>query len=266
MRPLILLTCLLVLVACQAKDSEPIRTSQGAGTDEIQALQRQVQGQTEVLKDISRELSGIRERLGENQNNPEKRKPRAERVRRVSIDDDYMKGRPDAPITLIEFSDFQCPYCQRFFQETLPKLDKEFIQTGKLRFVYRDFPIEGSHVDAFRAAEAANCAGDQGQYWQMHDSLFENQEDLKRPDLKTYAQDLGLDISQFERCLDDQKFVDEVSRDFLDGQRAGVNGTPAFFLGVTGEDQTIEAIAITGARPFAYFSRLITTLLKEIQD
>ncbi len=127
---------------------------------------------------------------------------------KISIDDDPIRGDPNAPITIIEFSDFQCPFCARFHVQTLPLIMKEYIDEGKVNLVYRDFPIQSIHPNALPAAVAAECANEQGKYWEYHDMLFEKQNGWNRLDSNTaistfsqYATDVGLEQQQFDSCL-----------------------------------------------------------------
>src|SRR3989344_2071642 len=123
----------------------------------------------------------------------------------VSADDDPVIGDKDAKVTIIEFSDFQCPFCSRFREQTFDQLKKEYIDTGKVKFVYRDFPLESIHPNALKAAEASECADDQGKFWEYHDILFSKQDEWSQSDgiskFKVYAKDLSLDTSKFDKCL-----------------------------------------------------------------
>jgi len=170
-----------------------------------------------------------------------------------STDDDDVKGDADAPVTIVEFSDFECPFCGKFFEETMPQLQSEYVDTGKVKMVFRDFPL-GFHQNAQKASEASECAGDQGKYWEMHDLLFENNNALSIDDLKGYAVDLGLDPAEFDDCLDSGKHEQEVKDDMDAGKAAGVTGTPAFFI--NGE-------FLKGAQPFERFKAVIDAKLKE---
>ncbi len=169
----------------------------------------------------------------------------------VSADDDAVKGSETAPVTIIEFSDYQCPFCARFWQETLPSIDKEYIQTGKVRFIYRDYPLP-FHPQAQPSAVAAECAGDQGKYWEMHDKIFENQASLSDSSYDGFAQAIGLNLNTFKTCVSDGKKVAEIQKDLADGQAAGVSGTPAFF---------VNGVKIEGAQPFSVFKQLIDAQL-----
>jgi len=171
----------------------------------------------------------------------------------VSIDDDPIKGPENAPVTIIEFSDFQCPFCGRFFEQTLPLIEENYIRTGKVRLVFRDFPLSFNQY-AQKAAEASECADEQGKFWEYHAKLFENQNALDIDSLKQYARDLGLDITRFNECLDSGKMTQEVQKDFNDGLQYGVGGTPTFF---------INGIKLIGAQPYSAFERLIEQELNQ---
>jgi protein-disulfide isomerase len=145
----------------------------------------------------------------------------------------------------------------------LPQIDSEYIRTGKLKYVVRDFPLESIHKDAFKAAEAAHCAGDQGHYWEMHARLFANQRALGTKDLPQHAQALGLNVATFQQCVESGKHAARIRKDLEDGRRAGVTGTPGFFLGVTEpNDPKVKVLrVIKGAQPYASFKDAIESLL-----
>ena len=166
----------------------------------------------------------------------------------VSLDDDPVKGSPDAPVTIVEFSEFQCPYCGYYVREVFPRIDEAYIKTGKVKYVFRDFPLTSIHPNAQKAAEAGGCAAQQGKFWEYHDLLFAHQDTLDVASLKQYAADLGLDSARFDACLDSGAMAEEVAGDVADGQAYGVSGTPAFF---------VNGIKLTGAQPFEAFQELI---------
>lgn len=172
----------------------------------------------------------------------------------ASIDDDAFIGSEDAPVTIIEFSDYQCPFCGRFWSQTLPLIKSEYIDTGKVKLVYRDFPLDSIHPFATPAAEAAECVRDEAggsdeAYFDYHDKIFANQASLSESSLKQWAQELGYNI---DSCLSSGKFKAEVQKDLADAQSAGGRGTPFF---------VINGIPISGAQPFSVFQQAIESEL-----
>jgi protein-disulfide isomerase len=180
---------------------------------------------------------------------------------RASVADAPSFGRPDAPVTIVEFSDYQCPFCQRFFATTLPALAKDYIEAGKVRYVFRDFPLDQLHPRARKAAEAAHCAGEQGKYWEMHDTLFRNQAALEVPQLGEYARSLGLDGPTFDVCLSSGRNSMIVSRGVTDGIAAGLQGTPSFVIGRTKKGDFVEGTSIRGAQTIETFRQVIEQML-----
>lgn len=177
-------------------------------------------------------------------------KPEGVQPVEVDVDDDPAIGPADAPVTIVEFSDYQCPFCARA-EATI----KQILNTygGKVRFVYRDFPL-GFHQYAKKAAEASECADEQGKFWAYHDLLFANQQALDIDSLKGYAADLGLDLDKFNECLDTGRYASEVEHDMQEGQSYGVRGTPAFF---------INGHLVSGAQPFSVFKEIIDRELEK---
>ncbi len=165
-------------------------------------------------------------------------------------DEDNFMGAENATVTVTEFSDFQCPFCFRFFRDTEPQIKKEYIDTGKVKFVYKHFPIP-THSNAQKAAEASECAADiggQDAFWQMHDKMFQNNNLLSASNLKRFAAETGLNMTDFNLCLDSGIMRARVARDNEEGRKLGVTGTPAFFV----NGQKIE-----GAQPFSVFKSAI---------
>jgi protein-disulfide isomerase len=162
----------------------------------------------------------------------------------VSVDDDPAIGPANAPITIIEFSDFNCPYCRQFNQVTFQALMDAY--PNQIRFVYRDFPITSQ--ESFYAAEAAECAADQNAYWDFHDALFSGKYDLGRDSYERIAKTLGLDSDALLACVDSGKYETEVQNDARDAAGLGVTGTPTFF---------VNGIPLVGAQPLEQFTRVI---------
>jgi len=190
--------------------------------------------------------------------------PTAPQVFRVSLDDDPVKGNPDAPVTIVEFSDFQCPFCSRFFDQTLPLIEENYINTGKVKLVYKDLPLDNLHPNARPVHIAAECADEQGKFWEYHDVLFEKQSEWQRlssSDLQTtlvqYADDFGLQTASFEACLNSPEMAEEVNADFLQAASYGATGTPTFFIG----NEKDGFIKLVGAQPYAAFQGVIDNLL-----
>lgn len=164
----------------------------------------------------------------------------------VSIGDSPSLGPPDAPVTIIEFSDYECSFCARWHQQVYKQLMKEY--EGKIRFVYRDFPLDSIHPNATPAAMAAHCAGEQGAYFPFHDALFTYQYGLGREAYLSYAADLGLDAASFQTCLDENRYASKVEESLRYGFSLGVSSTPTFF---------INGIALVGAQPYEVFQQII---------
>ena len=175
--------------------------------------------------------------------------------------DDEVRGDPNAPVTLLEYSDFTCGYCEQFFHETFPRLLTRYIDTGKVRFVYRDFPRSPSGP-ALHSALAARCAGDQNAYWPMHDRLFNAGRKFDLFTLQEIAKDIGLDMEQFSECLEGQRHLENIYQDRIEGGKLGIRGTPGFILFLTDLSQGAEALFIPGAFPFEVFEEEIEKLLE----
>ena len=174
-----------------------------------------------------------------------------------------MKGRADAKLVVLEFSDFQCPFCARYTRETLQQIERDYIDTGKAKYVFRNFPLERLHPLALRAAEAAECAHNQGKFWEMHARLFADQQALAEPDLTKTAEAVGLNMGSFTQCLASQAILPtRIRQDQSEGSRAGITGTPTFFLGtVTKEGKLHPLRRLVGAQPYASFKTVIDSLL-----
>jgi protein-disulfide isomerase len=172
----------------------------------------------------------------------------AQKYRRFSvpIDNHPILGPVDAPITLVEFSDYECPFCKKWYQETWSKLQAAY--PGKIRLVYRDFPLYSIHQEAEPAAIAADCAGEQNKYWEFHNLLFGGNSPFGTDTYQNYAAQIGLDTAQFTQCVSTEKYKYQVSSDYEFASNLGVNSTPTFFM---------NGIPLVGAQPFEVFKQLI---------
>jgi protein-disulfide isomerase len=186
-------------------------------------------------------------------------RPPDEKVR-VEIGGMPMLGRPDAPLTLVEFTDLECPYCRAFHVGTFEQLKREYIDTGKLRFFSRDFPLD-FHRNARPAALAVRCAGEQGKFWEMRHGVTLNAAALSGEVYDKLARELGLDAPRFAACIAADRYRAEIDRDVADALGAGVSGTPTFVLGATRPGTSVEGQRIVGALPFPMFDTQIKTLL-----
>lgn len=175
---------------------------------------------------------------------------------RVEVDpgDLPMKGDPNAKVTLVEFSDFQCPFCEKLYTDTMPSIIKDYVDTGKVKLAFRHYPLP-FHQNAQKTGEASECANDQGKFWEMHDKLFDTQkewESLSATDLSQklsgYAADLGLDTASFETCLSTEKYKTAVTDDMNEGAKVGVSATPTVY---------VNGIPVVGAESYSVFKQTI---------
>ena len=171
-------------------------------------------------------------------------------------------GQAKAPILIVEFSDFTCGYCGRFYRETLPVMKSQYLNTGKVRFAYRDFPRDEKGWGLV-SAHAARCAGEQGQYWPMHDRLFDQAGRLGTGVLMRIAKDMRLKTDLFGTCMDSQKHIESIMADKELGEQLGFRGTPGFLIVRTAGDRFSDPVRIPGAASYAVFRDQIEKLLKK---
>lgn len=213
----------------------------------------QASGEQGITRDqanaILDELRQIRKLLEREDREPE---PPPAPVGKLKLDDGgFMLGSKDAPYTVVEFTDYECPFCRQFEMTTFPQLRKKYIDTGKIRFVSRNLPLS-IHPHAVRAAMAVMCAGDQGQFWKMRDLVFANQKALTDDGLTQDAKDLSLDIPAFQSCLQAKKHAPELRSDVKGAESLQLGGTPSFLVGKTTEDG-VEGTILMGTEPLAAF-------------
>lgn len=178
-----------------------------------------------------------------------------EEVLKIKPDFDVVLGDPNAPVTIIEYSDYECPFCEMFFSQTESLIRKDFIETGKAKMIYRDFPLE-FHQYAMPAALAANCAKEQGKFWAYHDEIFKNHNNLVNFNYIETAKKLGMDENKFKSCFESQKYKEQIQQVFEEAKSIGVQGTPTFF---------INDKMIVGAQPYEKFKSLIEQELNNIK-
>jgi protein-disulfide isomerase len=208
---------------------------------------------------ILHELRQIRTLL-ERQQPPTAKQPSSV-AKKVSIklQNEYSIGSSDAPVTMLEYTDYQCPYCNRFHTGTYSEIKKNFIDTGKVRFIKRDLALP-FHQNALKAAQAARCAGDQGKFWEMHDLLSANPKSLGLEFYTKYASNLGLDATSFKSCIESDKHLADIRESGQGAGAIGITGTPSFVIG-TVKDDTLNGVKIVGARPYSVFEKAIKDIL-----
>lgn len=242
---LILLTAVVLLASCAEKSDGPPK-AEGSASDQtkIQEIVKDLQGANPTIKDVPEvSINAILEE--------------PERVE-IKIDGNPIRGNLSAPVTIIEFSDFQCPVCERFYREVSKKIKEKYVDTGKVKWAHMDFPLYSIHEYALGAAKAGECARRQGKFWEMHDYLFEHQYSWQTPDIKgiltNAATELGLNANSFSACYDSDETLEKVGTDFYTGKSLEVRGTPTFF---------INGKIIVGFRSFDEMSALVEAELKQ---
>jgi protein-disulfide isomerase len=208
--------------------------------------------------EILTELRQIRQLL-ERQGQAEAKGPAEPAHARINLEGAEMLGAKTAPLTIVEFTDYQCPFCQRFHVNVFGDLKKEYIDTGKVRFYSRDLPLDSIHPNAHRAAEAARCAADQHQFWAIRDKMGSHPNQLDLDSLLADAKDLKMDVAQFRSCVESHKYKDAIDGDLLEARRIGADGTPAFVIGKS-TPEGVDGELMVGAQPLVEFERRLKAL------
>jgi protein-disulfide isomerase len=208
---------------------------------------------------ILKELKEIRKVLVKIEKQGGKAQPSRPTTAKVSTKGKQEMGSKDAPITIVEFTDYQCPYCLRFTKTTFPLLKRKYIDTGKVRWVALNMPL-AFHKDATKAAQAAHCAGEQGKFWEMREELFKNPKQLNVAFLPAHAATLSLDLPAFNACLQSKRHLDTIAKEAKDANSVRLTGTPSFIIGKTTSD-VISGPVIIGAQPMNKFDAAINKLL-----
>ena len=173
----------------------------------------------------------------------------------------FSVGKENAPLVLIEYTDYQCPFCQRYHNDSFAQIKTNFIDTGKIRYISRDFPLP-FHENARRSATAARCAAEQGKFWELRHTMIVNANQLQADKLGGYAQAASMDVPKFQACVDSDKYRAAIDKDIAEGSAVGVSGTPSFVLGRV-ENGQLQGVRMVGAMPYAQFEAKIQDMLKQ---
>ena len=253
--------CAMLLFACTSEKQSSHNKQQLAElTKSVAEMRQEIQLLTKEVVNLNSAVAGLQVAGKSGTAN------QASTVSRVKLTDNSasipVMGSATAEYALIEFMDYQCPYCLRHAKQTLPKIKSHYIDTGQLRYAVRDYPLH-FHAEAKNAAVAARCAAKQGRFWEMHEILINNTKQLGRALYSSQAANLGMDTEQYNRCLSAPNMQEQVNQDMAYGDSLGVRGTPRFYLGKVEDDEIVNVVTISGARPFDYFDQAIQRLMVE---
>jgi protein-disulfide isomerase len=215
---------------------------------------------TEQAQDIINELKQIRQTL-EKMQSPQQAPAPDDKVSYKFSPGGFSMGDAKAPLVMVEYTDYQCPFCQQFHNTAFAQIKANYIDTGKVRFVSRDFPLD-FHDNARRAATAGRCAAEQGKFWEMRHVMIVNAEALKADNLVTYAANVKIEVPKFKSCLESDKFKAQIDQDIAEGSVAGVSGTPSFVFGRL-ENDKLDGVRLVGAMPYAQFDAKIQEMLEQ---
>jgi protein-disulfide isomerase len=224
---------------------------------EVASLQRRVSDLEREQQALIEEMDELKKAIAPRNSTPAQSAPST-----LRIDPTDFRGDASARMAIVEYSDFECPYCGLYEREDSPEVLKNFVKTGAVKLFFRDLPLP-FHRHAMQAARAAHCAGDQGKYWEMHDSLFANQRDLSDAALRERAKTLGLDTDKFNEWLSSDKYTEDIRKSISDAEKLGVTGTPTFFIGTISADGNEVTIKkrIAGTRPYEVFKSALDEVI-----
>jgi protein-disulfide isomerase len=264
----LLIFSLTLMMAATAVSQQPAKTPAKTGKKRAPAAVKKAPTQQEIDAAILEELKQIKQLLAD-QNKyinaravaPQRQQqPVAAKVK-LKVDPSWHAlGSDNAPITVVEFADYQCPFCRKFQSDTYAQFKKELIDSGKVRFVSSDLPLP-FHEHSMKAAEAARCAGDQGKFWEMRDILMGTTADLADASIDKYAATLSLNADSFDACLKTDKYKKDIEQQAAAANQLSISGTPSFVIAKTAKD-TLDGVTVVGALPYAAFQSQIDGLLK----
>ena len=228
----------------------------------------QAQGMTQQqAQEMLQEMKAIRQALDKLSTLPvagQAAPPPDDKVNMTFQTGGFSMGSANAPLVIVEYTDLQCPFCQQFHNATFPQIKANYIDTGKVRFVSRDFPLD-FHENARRAAVAGRCAGEQDKFWEMRHVMIVNADKLKPDNLISYAGNVKLDVPKFTTCLNSDKYMPDIDKNIAEGTAAGVNGTPSFVIGSLDKDK-LKGVRLVGAMPYAQVEAKIEEMLAQLKN
>jgi protein-disulfide isomerase len=249
---------LVGFVLCQTGQAQ--ENGDGDLRKAVVALKDDVNALKEKHEQVLNELKELRKIVGVNVETP----PALKLPPTISVTGESFRGDMTAVLAIIEYADFECEYCKLFAHETYPKIADTYIKTGKVKYFYRDLT---THPHAIPAARAAHCAGEQGKFWEMHDSLFANQDALAEKDISNRAPSIGLDSHNLSECLSSARYTDEIQRSTADAKKMGIVGTPTFLFGIIEQNSGVFTVkhSFVGAYPYEFFRSEIDDLLAALE-
>ena len=262
-KPSVLGKALVVTAALATVAVFTVTSSVMSGQSQADQDRQRITALEEAQKAILQELKEIKALLQQQRPQPAApaQRPAAPALSELSVAGAASRGNAAAKLTMVEFSDFECPFCARYVAQTFPQIDKDYVSTGKLRYVFKNYPIAQIHPNATKAAEAAECARVQGKFWEFHDRLFSNPRAMAVPDLTRYATELGLNVPTFQQCLGGQVSA-KIRSDLSEALQTGMGGTPTFFIGTTLPDGKVKVLRrLVGAQPYTAFQATFDELL-----
>jgi len=227
----------------------------------MQSMQHELESLRAAQTAMQEELRGIKALL-QKVNTPAPPAAAPSVGTELSLEGAQIRGAPQARVVFVEYSDFQCPYCASYAATTYPQISRDYVDTGRVRYAFVNFPIETLHPTAYKEHVAAACAADEGHFWEMHDRLFANPKATDPKALAGYAEAIGLDAGRFRACLESDGHATETRQAMKTSTALGVTGTPTFLIGVIGPDEKLKAVkVISGAKPYSVFRDAIEGVL-----
>jgi len=250
----------------------PVRTGLTQSVQDLNEIEEEVRLLMQNQSSIKKELQEIKNLLGIKQVKPEPEVIVREvepdyKDKVINIDHRPFKGSKNSKVILVEVSDYQCNFCGQFAREVLPQINSEYIKTGKIGYVFFDYPIEAIHQNALKAALAANCAGDQGKYWEMHDRLFEDQNALDPGNLLRFAETVGLEMAEFKKCFDGEQYTAEIHKEIEEARKMGIRTVPTFLLGHIDSEANVKVVkSLRGAKRYSDYKEMIESVLSASKE